>query len=474
MQEYWEQFANRIDNCGYHCRQNSNNVFQNGHHIVFHSTEGIHHVLGEVQHIRVRIAKTSYEGINGCLHKTDGTRDGLGCLSFEVTCILLGLFQEICHGYLCLFSIGHGGPGLVIALRHGIGFQGGVVHGNTKVVHHGVVALCRTGHSLQSRFGFNTHNGCHIGGSLHGIGGQLQRTLLGDTAALEQRAHFVRGCQVFTLGGSHSAVGFFGNGHQFIGVVTIYGNCTAQVLLQLTKLLNNSTGQFHRGGSCGNYHSTHGGTDTLQNGTQTAELLFRFFGGITGILQFLSHVIGIVGAFLQLTLHVIEGSFRVVQLDLPVLCPAVILPKGFRGIVQRLLEHFYFLLLRVNLGSEGFMPCCQCLRRIIVFAELGLHQLHFGAEDLEGLVNFIQRLFEFLLAFQADFQTKGISHGESPPSSDAIRDDLIDKNLPFGSGNAVVLLMTLPEIQEQTKRHQPGFVPGKTKLADAVIKQSGK
>ena len=305
MQEYWEQFANRIDNCGYHCRQNSNNVFQNGHHIVFHSTEGIHHVLGEVQHIRVRITKTSYEGINGCLHKTDGTGDGFGCLSLEVTCILLGLFQEVCHGYFCFFGIGHGSPGLVIALRHGIGFQGGVVHGNTKVVHHGVVALCRAGHSLQSCFGFNAHDGSHIGGSLHGIGGQLQRTLLGDTAALEQCAHFVRGCQVFTLGGSHSAVGFFGNEHQFIGVVTIYGNCTAQVLLQLTKLLNNSTGQFHCGGSCGDYHSTHGGTDTLQNGTQTAELLFRFFGGITGILQFLSHVIGIVGAFLQLSLHVI-------------------------------------------------------------------------------------------------------------------------------------------------------------------------
>ena len=156
------------------------------------------------------------------------------------------------------------------------------------------------------------------------------------------------------------------------------------------------------------------------------------------------------------------------------MCPAVIFTEGLGRIVQCLLKHFNFLLLRINLRVQNLVAGGECLGGCVVFAELGLHQLHFGAEDLEGLVNFIQRLFEFLLAFQADFQTKGISHGESPPSSDAIRDDLIDKHLPFGSGNAVVLLVTLPEIQEQTKWHQPDFVPGKTKLADAVIKQSGK
>ena len=62
---------------------------------------------------------------------------------------------------------------------HGIGFQSGVVHGNTQIIHHGVVALGGTGHRFQSGFRIDTHDGCQVSSALHGLGGHLKGLLLG-------------------------------------------------------------------------------------------------------------------------------------------------------------------------------------------------------------------------------------------------------------------------------------------------------
>lgn len=53
---------------------------------------------------------------------------------------------------------------------------------------------------------------------------------------------------------------------------------------------------------------------------------------------------------------------------------------------------------------------CQCLCRTIVLSKLGLHQLHFGTKDFEGLIDFAQCLFEFLFALQTNFEAEGICH----------------------------------------------------------------
>lgn len=56
-----------------------------------------------------------------------------------------------------------------------------------------------------------------------------------------------------------------------------------------------------------------------------------------------------------------------------------------------------------------------------------------------------------------------------PAFSYSIRDDVINGQLPLRLCKAHELLMALPKVHKQTKRHQPRFIHGKMKLCDAVI-----
>ena len=82
---------------------------------------------------------------------------------------------------------------------------------------------------------------------------------------------------------------------------------------------------------------------------------------------------------------------------------AVIFLKGLRRIFQRLPQHLDLLLLRVDLLVQNLRPGGDSLHGGIVFAELGGHQLHLRAEDLEGLVDVRDGLFELLFALKTDF-----------------------------------------------------------------------
>ena len=50
-----------------------------------------------------------------------------------------------------------------------------------------------------------------------------------------------------------------------------------------------------------------------------------------------------------------------------------------------------------------------------------------------------------------------------------VRDDIVNKVLTLGLCLTVPLLVALPQIQEQTKRHQPHLIHGKMQVGDAVI-----
>ena len=82
---------------------------------------------------------------------------------------------------------------------------------------------------------------------------------------------------------------------------------------------------------------------------------------------------------------------------------AVVFLKGLRRIFQRLPQYFDFLLLRIDLLVQNLRPGGDGLHGGIVFTELGGHQLHLRAEDLEGLVNVRNGLFELLFALKTDF-----------------------------------------------------------------------
>ena len=82
---------------------------------------------------------------------------------------------------------------------------------------------------------------------------------------------------------------------------------------------------------------------------------------------------------------------------------AVVFRGGLRRIFERLPQNLDLLLLRVDLLVQNLRPGGDSLHGGVVFAELRGHQLHLRAEDLEGLIDVRNGLFELLFAFESDF-----------------------------------------------------------------------
>ena len=141
--------------------------------------------------------------------------------------------------------------------------------------------------------------------------------------------------------------------------------------------------------------------------------LVRLLGGIPHLI---AHGVDGPLVLVKLPLHVVQSGLGVVELDLPLLGAPVVLPERGGSVLQGLAQGLDFLLLGIDLLTQHLVPCGEGFHGIIVFVKLGLNDLHFRAEDFEGLVDVRQRLLEFLFALQPDFQAKVIRHPWSPPS----------------------------------------------------------
>ena len=113
--------------------------------------------------------------------------------------------------------------------------------------------------------------------------------------------------------------------------------------------------------------------------------------------------------------HIVEGGFGIVELDLPVLGAAVVLSERGGGILQSLAKGVDFCCLLIDLFSQHLVPCGECLHGFIVFIELRCGELHFGAEHLEGLVDIRQCFFELFFPLKTDLQSETVCHSPSPP-----------------------------------------------------------
>ena len=238
-------------------------------------------------------------------------------------------------------------------------------------------------------------------------------------------------------------------------------NTTDQLFI-LTVGFNDSLAQGYCGGSGSGDTRTHCHTDRFQSAAQLGEFTLTVIGGISGIVQFFFQVIGRVAGVIHLltepvhsffvirkfTLHTVQGGLCVVQLDLPSLGSAVVLTKGLGGIGESLFQHLYLFALGFDLFGQHLVPCGESIGRVIVLGELGLHQLHFGTQNLERLVDFRQSLFELLLALKTDLQTEIICHYTTAFPLDSVRDNVIDEHFPFRFRDTVVLLMALPKVEE--------------------------
>ena len=105
----------------------------------------------------------------------------------------------------------------------------------------------------------------------------------------------------------------------------------------------------------------------------------------------------------KLPLHIVQSGLGIIELDLPLLGATVVLPERGRSVLQRLTQGFDLFLLGIDLLTQHLVPGGEGFHGIIVFIKLGLHDLHFRAEDFEGLVDVRQRLLEFFFALQSDF-----------------------------------------------------------------------
>ena len=218
---------------------------------------------------------------------------------------------------------------------------------------------------------------------------------------------------------------------QLLGVVLEQRIHAAHQLLIVGVGRDDFLAQLDSGGPGSGSDRAHRRADALEDAAQLFKLVagsLRFF---SGIIDFAAHVSGIfrsvvhlirhpghgllciritVAGFgervvvgFQFALHVVEGGFRIVQLDLPALGAAVVFFKGLRRIFQRLPQHLDLLLLRIDLLVQNLRPGGDGLHGGVVFAKLGGDQLHLRAEDLEGLIDVRDGLFELLFALKTDF-----------------------------------------------------------------------
>jgi len=135
-------------------------------------------------------------------------------------------------------------------------------------------------------------------------------------------------------------------------------------------------------------------------GMRTAEEVKRSIGGIVHLTLCLIQGSVITVKF---TLHIVERRRSVIKLNLPLLCPAVIFSERLGGIGKSRTERFDFLLLCLDFLIQHLVSCREGFYGTVVLVKLRLHDLHFRAENLEGLIDFGQCLLEFFFALKTDF-----------------------------------------------------------------------
>ena len=189
-------------------------------------------------------------------------------------------------------------------------------------------------------------------------------------------------------------------------------------------------GQSGKGGSGGDNSGTRRDRQPLEDGADLFQLAGRLIGLVGSVINFIPKLVRLLGSIphliahgvdgplvlVKLPLHIVQSGLGIIELDLPLLGAPVIFPEGGGCVLQRLTQGFNLFLLGIDLLTQHLVSGGEGFHGIIVFIKLGLHDLHFGAEDFERLVDVRQRLLEFLFALQPDFQAKIIRHPWSPPS----------------------------------------------------------
>ena len=246
-------------------------------------------------------------------------------------------------------------------------------------------------------------------------------------------------------------------------------------------------GQPGEGGAGGGNSGTRRDRQAFEDGADLLQLAGSLIGLVGCVIDLIPELVRLLGGIphliahgvdgplvlVKLPLHVVQSGLGVVELDLPLLGASVVLPERGGSVLQRLTQSFDLFLLGIDLLTQHLVPGGEGFHGIIVFIKLGLHDLHFGAENLKGLVDVRQCLLEFLFALQPDFQAKVIRHPWSPPSN-PVGNHIVNGQLSLGLRHTEELLVALPQIQQQAEGQEHSFLRGKAQLGGAVIEKPGK
>ena len=390
FQHLREQFGDCFQQCGQqftHSRQQGiqrrgqsrHDVLNNRGDVRHHGLEGIHHVVAQQLHVSVRITKAYDEVRHGGFQCID--RAGNGGFRFfcgrtgNVHALLHDMngFHHICVGRDVVLDTGY----FLRIGKQSLHFLLCAAIAQLEVVKHRVVLL---GKSL-----IGILNGGHIRAHLVGVIGHIRNChvrILGgflgitaerlDQACGEARDRF----HVFVGRKAGRFVCVGGIPLNLLRGVLEQGVNTADQLLIVRIGSDDLFAELHGGGTCGNGHSTERHTYGFENLAEAFKLTAGFLCGFAALLD------GFL-VLVQLTVHIVEGGFGIVELDLPVLGAAVVLSKGGGGILQSLAKGVDFCRLLIDLFSQHLIPCGECLHGFIVFIELRGGELHFGAEHLE-------------------------------------------------------------------------------------------
>ena len=394
------------------CRgQSRHDVLNNRGDVRHHGLEGVHHVVAQQLHVSVRIAEAYDEVRHGGFQCIDRAGNGgfrfLGGRTRNIHTFLHDMdgFHHICVGGDVIFNAGYflciGKQSLHFLLRAAVA-QLEVVEHRIVLLGKALVGILNGGHIRTHFVGVVGHiRDCHIR-ILCGFFGITAEGLDEACGKARHRLHVLVGRK------PRRFVCVGGIPLNLLRGVLEQGVNTADQLLIVCIGGDDLFAELHGSGTCGNGHSTECHTYGFENFAEAFKLTAGFLRSLAALLD------GFL-VFVQLPVHVVEGGFGIVELDLPVLGAAVVLSKGGGGILQSLAKGVDFCCLLVDLFSQHLVPCGESLHGFIVFIELRGGELHFGAEYLEGLVDVCQRLFELLFSLKTDLQSETVCHSPSPP-----------------------------------------------------------
>ena len=422
FQHLREQFGDCFQQCGQqftHSRQQSvqrrgqsrHDVLDDRCDVCHHGLEGVNHVVAQQLHVSVRIAEAYDEVRHGGFQRID--RAGNGGFRFfcgrtrNIHTFLHDVngFHNICIGRYVVFNAGY----LLRIGKQSFHFLLRAAVAQLEVVEHGVVLLGKAlvgilngGHIRAHLVGVIGHiRDCHIR-ILCGLFGIAAERLDEACGEARDRLHVLVGresCRFVCVGGIPLNL--------LRGVLEQSVN-TADQLFIVSIGGDNFFAELYGGGTCGNSHSTECHTYGFENLAEAFKLTAGFLRSLAALLD------GFL-VLVQLTVHIVEGGFGIVELDLPVLGAAVVLSERGGGILQSLAKGVDFCGLLIDLFSQHLVPCGECLHGFVIFIELRGGELHFGAEHLERLVDVRQCFFELFFALKTDLQSETVCHVPSPP-----------------------------------------------------------